>query len=92
MLCLVLYTLVLAIYEHQLFPLLLPLIAHMVYLHNFTNLPPINFVTWSLEVEVQFYILAPVLGLLYAISSTLVRRSAIVSLIAGSTCSTSRTG
>ncbi|MBB5341285.1 acyltransferase family protein [Tunturiibacter gelidoferens] len=84
-LCLVLYALVLAIYEHHLFPLLLPLMAHIFYLHNFTSLPPINFVTWSLEVEVQFYILAPVLGLLYAISSTIVRRSAIVSLIAAST-------
>jgi peptidoglycan/LPS O-acetylase OafA/YrhL len=84
-LCLVLYALVLAIYEHHLFPLLLPLIAHIFYLHNFSNLRPINFVTWSLEVEVQFYILAPVLGLLYAISSTLLRRGTIVSLIAAST-------
>ena len=83
-LSLLLYAMAIAIYERHTFSLLLPLTAHIFYLHNFTSLRPINFVTWSLEVEVQFYILAPVLGLLYAISSNLVRRSAIVSLIAAS--------
>jgi peptidoglycan/LPS O-acetylase OafA/YrhL len=76
---------VLAAYERHLIPLLLPLIEHVFYVHNFYGLRPISFVTWSLEVEVQFYILAPVLGLLYAISSPVVRRSVIVSLIAAST-------
>ena len=84
-LSLLLYALALAVYERHLIPLLLPLIAHVFYLHNFFSLSPISFVTWSLEVEVQFYILAPVLGLLYTISSPLVRRSVIVSLIAAST-------
>jgi peptidoglycan/LPS O-acetylase OafA/YrhL len=84
-LSLLLYALVLAVYQRHLIPLLLPLIEHVFYVHNFFSLPPINFVTWSLEVEVQFYILAPVLGLLYVISSPLVRRSVIVSLIAAST-------
>jgi peptidoglycan/LPS O-acetylase OafA/YrhL len=84
-LSLLLYALALAVYERHLIPLLLPLIAHVFYLHNFFSLSPISFVTWSLEVEVQFYILAPVLGLLYAISSSLVRRGVIVSLIAAST-------
>ena len=84
-LSLLLYALALAVYERHLIPLLLPLILHVFYLRNFFSLPPISFVTWSLEVEVQFYILAPVLGLLYTISSPLVRRSVIVSLIAAST-------
>jgi peptidoglycan/LPS O-acetylase OafA/YrhL len=84
-LSLLLYALAMAVYERHLIPLLLPLISHVFYLRNFFSLPPISFVTWSLEVEVQFYILAPVLGLLYAISSPLVRRSVIVSLIAAST-------
>ena len=84
-LSLLVYALALAIYERHLLPLLLPLTAHIFYLHNFTSLRPVNFVTWSLEVEVQFYILAPVLGLLYTISSAVVRRSVMVSLIAAST-------
>ncbi|WP_158945830.1 acyltransferase [Granulicella sp. S190] len=83
-LSLLLYAVALAISQHHPGIFLLPLLAHIVYLHNFTPLPAINFVTWSLEVEVQFYILAPVLGLLYTLSSPWLRRGAMVSLIAAS--------
>ena len=83
-LSLLIYTVFIAIYQHHLGPLLLPLLAHIVYLHNFFALTPINFVAWSLEVEVQFYILAPLLGCLYMISSTVVRRGVMVALIVAS--------
>lgn len=40
-----------------------PLISTMTYTHNwiYGQLSSINFVTWSLEIEVQFYLLAPFL-------------------------------
>ncbi len=63
---------------------LLPhLAAHIFYLHNliFPNGPPINFVLWSLEVEVQFYILAPLMGNLYRIENTPLRRSTFLVLM-----------
>jgi peptidoglycan/LPS O-acetylase OafA/YrhL len=58
------------------------LLAHISYLRNFTQLASLNFVTWSLEVEVQFYVLAPLIGCLYFIRSTRLRRSLMVALIA----------
>jgi len=58
------------------------LLTHIVYLLNFTHLTSLNFVTWSLEVEVQFYIVAPLIGCLYAIRWTGLRRSLMVTLIA----------
>jgi peptidoglycan/LPS O-acetylase OafA/YrhL len=84
-LSLLVYTFAFALHEHRVGPLLTPLFAHIFYVHNFfPSLRSLNFVTWSLEVEVQFYILAPLLGCLYAISSTPLRRSIIVALILAS--------
>lgn len=43
------------------------LLASLVYLNNLIfpeHLPLVNGVTWSLEIEVQFYLLCPVIGLL----------------------------
>jgi peptidoglycan/LPS O-acetylase OafA/YrhL len=50
------------------------------YLHNLVGDESnvINGVAWSLEVEVQFYILAPLLALVFAVSRTSVRRLLIV--------------
>jgi peptidoglycan/LPS O-acetylase OafA/YrhL len=61
--------------------ILQPLLAQMVYVHNFTKLESVNFVTWSLEVEVQFYFLAPLLGCLYAIRSAVLRRGVMVGAV-----------
>lgn len=83
-LSLLIYTAVLAIHRHHPVSLAMPLLVHTFYLNNFFHLLKINFVTWSLEVEVQFYILAPVFGYFYALSSTIVRRGLIVSLILAS--------
>ena len=48
----------------QLFPSLL---ASLVYLHNivFQKYPLVTVVAWSLEIEVQFYILAPLIALIF---------------------------
>jgi peptidoglycan/LPS O-acetylase OafA/YrhL len=83
-LSLVLYAIAIAAYTHQVRPLIVPLLLHIVYLHNFFPVLPINFVAWSLEVEVQFYLSVPLLGYLYAISSPILRRGVIVSLIIAS--------
>jgi peptidoglycan/LPS O-acetylase OafA/YrhL len=83
-LSLLLYAIAQAFYQHHVSTLMLPLLAHIFYLHNFFALPSLNLVTWSLEVEIQFYLLVPVLGYLYAISSAILRRGIIVSLIVAS--------
>lgn len=58
--------------------------AGIVYLHNpiFHATSPVNVVTWSLEVEIQFYILAPLFAVLYRIRSKAQRRGLILSLMA----------
>jgi len=61
-------------------PEMLPhLAASLVYLHNliYRELSSINSVAWSLEVEVQFYILAPILAIVFAIGTAWVRRATI---------------
>ena len=63
---------------------LLPnLIASIFYVHNpiFGRPSDIDYVAWSLEIEIQFYILAPVLGLMFAISSRWIRRSVLVGAV-----------
>jgi len=55
-------------------------LASIAYIHNliYEKGSLINVVAWSLEIEVQFYILAPLLGLVFAIRSTMWRRALIV--------------
>ena len=83
-LSLLLYAVAQLFFGHPMHSLVLPLLAHIFYVHNFFSLPTLNLATWSLEVEIQFYLLAPVLGYLYAISSPIVRRGAMVLLIVAS--------
>jgi peptidoglycan/LPS O-acetylase OafA/YrhL len=56
--------------------------ASLIYAHNliFGGESTINNVAWSLEIEIQFYILVPILSRLFAIRSTAVRRSVIVGI------------
>lgn len=59
---------------------LLPsLVASIFYVHNpiFGRPSDIDFVAWSLEIEVQFYILAPLLAMVFAIGNAWVRRSVL---------------
>jgi peptidoglycan/LPS O-acetylase OafA/YrhL len=59
------------------------LLASMFYVHNlvYREMSTISFVTWSLEIEIQFYILAPVLGLIYVVDNLIVRRGLLLGLI-----------
>jgi len=57
------------------------LLASFFYLHNmiFGAFPgAVNGVAWSLEIEIQFYVLVPMLALLFAISDPRLRRAGIV--------------
>ncbi len=57
--------------------------ASVFYLHSliYGTFSPAMGVAWSLEIEVQFYLLVPLLTLLFAIPSRTLRRSSIVILI-----------
>ena len=60
------------------------LAASLAYMHGtyYGTHSPLNSVAWSLEIEVQFYVLVPALALLLCAGRTAIRRSRIV-LIAG---------
>lgn len=62
--------------EKGLFP---HFVASVFYLHNIVYGGPseINGVAWSLEIEVQFYLLAPLIALVFRIPSRSFRRSVI---------------
>lgn len=62
-----------------------PLMATMTYTHNwfYGALSTINGVTWSLEIEVQFYILAPFLARWYFQSPPQRRRELVVACVLG---------
>jgi peptidoglycan/LPS O-acetylase OafA/YrhL len=56
------------------------LAASLLYSHNliFGGESLINNVAWSLEIEVQFYLLVPLLSRVFSINNTVLRRSLIV--------------
>ena len=56
---------------------LLPhLLASLLYVHNvvYDRFSAISAVAWSLEVEIQFYLLAPLFGLIFSLRRPLLRR------------------
>lgn len=58
-------------------------LSSIFYSHNFIfpeTLPELNGATWSLEVEVQFYILAPLMAYIFSVKSLLGRRLSMVSI------------
>ncbi len=59
------------------------LVATLFYAHNLTfgEMSPINMVSWSLEVEVQFYLLAPFFMQLFRIQNKTVRRTVLAGLV-----------
>ena len=65
-------------------PLLPHLLASLGYVHNIVYGIPstVNVVAWSLEIEVQFYILAPLLAHLFTIADRWVRRGVIIAAAA----------
>jgi peptidoglycan/LPS O-acetylase OafA/YrhL len=56
--------------------------ASLFYLHNliYGGPSPLLGVAWSLEIEVQFYVLVPLLTLVFSVESRLLRRSLMVGL------------
>jgi peptidoglycan/LPS O-acetylase OafA/YrhL len=60
-------------------------LATVFYLHNvvYGAMSPINPVTWSLEVEIQFYLLAPLVMLLFRIRGRTLRRVVMAAMILG---------
>jgi peptidoglycan/LPS O-acetylase OafA/YrhL len=81
-----LLTLVMGQSARQLLPHLL---ASIGYLHNalYGEMSSVNFVAWSLEIELQFYLLAPLLAAVFMLRSKLARRVVLLLLI--SVCSLS---
>jgi peptidoglycan/LPS O-acetylase OafA/YrhL len=65
-------------------PLLPHLLASLGYVHNIVYGvgSTINVVAWSLEIEVQFYILAPALAIVFTIRDRWIRRGVIVAAAA----------
>lgn len=61
------------------------LAASLTYTHNFIygrdTFPLINVVAWSLEIEVQFYIIAPLLALIFKLRHPVARRMIITSFV-----------
>lgn len=58
-------------------------LASLIYSHNFIYsgvhpFPLLNPNLWSLEVEIQFYVLAPILAFIFAVKSKTIRRSAMI--------------
>jgi peptidoglycan/LPS O-acetylase OafA/YrhL len=53
------------------------LLASLIYHHNliYGEMSIINSVAWSLEIEVQFYLLAPFLAVVFSVQSALARRA-----------------
>jgi peptidoglycan/LPS O-acetylase OafA/YrhL len=60
------------------------LLTGLTYTHGavYGELNPVNLVTWSLEVEVQFYLLMPLLASVFAVRGRLLRRALVVSAAA----------
>lgn len=78
LLSLTLYFIAFAALRAPLRELIVHTLVSAAYLHNlvFPTTPTVpNYVTWSLEIEVQFYLLAPLLGQLFRIPRTILRRA-----------------
>jgi peptidoglycan/LPS O-acetylase OafA/YrhL len=56
------------------------LLASMLYLHNavYGSMSTISVVAWSLEIEIQFYLLAPLLSAVFLIRNTAARRAVLL--------------
>jgi peptidoglycan/LPS O-acetylase OafA/YrhL len=81
------YALLVGIRGRDAHDLLPHLAASLGYLHSllYGYESTINNVAWSLEVEIQFYLLAPLLALLFAIRGKAARRATLVAICAAST-------
>jgi peptidoglycan/LPS O-acetylase OafA/YrhL len=76
-----------AVGTRQIHYLLVHLLASVFYVHNISYgvASTIEAVSWTLEIEVQFYCLAPLLALIYKMPRAWLRRTLLISVIAGAT-------
>jgi peptidoglycan/LPS O-acetylase OafA/YrhL len=83
------YVLLVTFYGTPASELFLNLIASLFYVHNYVygEFSRINGVAWSLEVEVQFYLLVPLLAKFFLIRQKWWRRSTIIIFGVASFCS-----
>ncbi len=84
MVCMILFFFIAVYVKGADFGMLLPhLGASMIYLHNliYGSESLVNNVAWSLEIEIQFYLLVPILASLFAIRKTMLRRGVIGGII-----------
>lgn len=60
------------------------LAAGLFYLHGpvYGELNPVNIISWSLEIEVQFYVLMPLLATVFAVRGKRLRRACVVAAAA----------
>ena len=79
---LAIFTLLVVVKHDSATGLLPHLLASLSYTHSLFYGEPniINYVTWSLEIEVQFYIIVPLLATVFAISKPPWRRAVILAL------------
>jgi peptidoglycan/LPS O-acetylase OafA/YrhL len=75
----IIFALLIIVRKESIQELVAPLLATLTYTHNwiYGKLSAINVVTWSLEIEVQFYILAPFLARWYFKQRPVDRRAAV---------------
>ncbi|MBJ6801945.1 acyltransferase family protein [Geomonas propionica] len=80
----VLVYLLLRLFGHHATNLSPHLLASAAYLHNvlYGTMSTINSVAWSLEIELQFYLLAPLFCRVFTLGSKVWRRALLVALIA----------
>jgi len=64
------------------------LAVSLAYSHNlyYARQSMINIVAWSLEIEIQFYLLVPLLAAVFTIASRWARRGAILAIAAAAIC------
>jgi peptidoglycan/LPS O-acetylase OafA/YrhL len=81
---LLVWSAILMVVEHRRAHDIVPhLLASLAYLHGviYNSDSTINGVAWSLEVEVQFYVLVPLLALIFAIRNPQIRRGTVLVLM-----------
>jgi len=80
---LIFFALALSFQDQRSIDLYKRLAASLLYQHDliYGAMSPIIGVAWSLEIEVQFYLLVPILTLLFAVQSVRLRRGLMIGLI-----------
>lgn len=74
------FILILAVFHNDVHELAPHFVASLFYMHNivFGTMSPVSPPTWSLEVEVQFYLLAPLLASVFLIRHAAFRRTFLI--------------